>query len=182
MTNLPIMTHSALTDDSAGKINKDKDAYLGNWKWVIPMMFLPFHYSWLCFCWWQLTAVTRARAWPSPRSLCPPGWGLPPLLSSHSAGRDNLWSRPPPGRPRHLPPVSRGRETGNVPGSRGAEGGQGSGQTRSSPWSSHQPRQRNNHASPKQPGRESLISGKISSEAVNNKKISQQWNGGTIKF
>lgn len=42
--------------------------------------------------------------------------------------------------------------------------------------------QAENHASPRQPGRESLISGKISSEAVNNKKISRQSNGGTIKF
>ena len=77
---------------------------------------------------------------PAPVSLCPPGSGLPPLLSSHSAGRDNLWSRSPPGRPRHLPPVSRGRETRNVPGSCGAEGGRGTGGTRSRPSSQGEPR------------------------------------------
>ena len=175
MTNLPIMTHSALTDDPASKIKKTKMPTLEKWMWIYTdddFSGLP-----LFGCdddsWQQWPGLGPG---PAPGLCVPSGqvsrhyWApTPPAgtiygLGPRLAGPDIC---------RRCPEVGRQEMCRGAAVQRAARraGTLGAGRDH-----------RENHASPEQPGRESLISGNISSEAVNNKKISQQSNGGTIKF
>ena len=85
MTNLPIMTHSALTDDSAGKINKTKMPTLetesGWYQWCF------FHSVILDF----VSADDSWQQWPGPGPGPAPGPCVPPGEDSR-----HYWALTPP--------------------------------------------------------------------------------------